>query len=77
MILNPVTNVNFYLVQYQDRQKKAGETWGEFADNLQILADKVFPHLSNQAKNSLTRDRFLSLIDNPKVAFSVRQQCPG
>ena len=66
-----------YLVEYQERQKKAGETWGEVADSLQILADKAFPHLSNQAKNRLTLDRFLSLIDNPKVAFAVRQQRPG
>ena len=66
-----------YLVEYQERQKKAGETWGEVADNLQILADKAFPHLSKQAKNHLTLDRFLSLIDNPKVTFAASQQRPG
>ena len=43
-----------YLVQYQERQKKAGETWGEVADNLQIMADKAFPGTSEQSSEEST-----------------------
>ena len=64
-------------VEYQGRRRKVGETWGEVADDLRILADKAFPELNDQAKGQLTLDCFLSLLDNPKVAFAVRQQRPN
>ena len=46
----------------------------EVANDLRILADKAFPELNNQAnaKDQLTLDCLLSLLDNPKIVFAVR-----
>ena len=72
-----------HLLDYQGRRRKAGETWGEVADDLRILADKAFPELNNQAKDQLTLDHFLSLllhtlsehVDKLNKVFGELEEC--
>ena len=46
------------------------------ADNLRLLADKAFPNLEDQAKEQLSLDRYLSLLDKPELSLAVRQKRP-
>jgi len=52
------------------------ETWGDLADNLWTLAERVFPDLDERAKEKLSVDRFLSLLDCSVVALAVHQKKP-
>ncbi|KAL5515842.1 hypothetical protein EMCRGX_G001074 [Ephydatia muelleri] len=57
-------------------EKATGRTVGDFGDELRILADKAFPAIDEKAKDLLSLERYLSELDNPKVAFAVRQRQP-
>ena len=43
---------------------------------MRILADKSFPRIDKKAKDLLSLGRYLSELNNPKVAFAVRQRQP-
>ena len=53
------------------------EDWPTFADDLKTLADKAFPNLSEDARERLAVDRFLSQVEDPQLSFSVRQKQPA
>lgn len=38
-----------------------------------MLTDCVFPQLNTEAKQLLALQQFMSQIDNPRVAFTVKQ----
>ena len=42
------------------------------ADNLQILADKAFPNLEEPAKEWLSLDHYLWLLDKPELTVTVK-----
>ena len=46
------------------------------ADNLRLLADKAFPNLEEPAKEKLSVDKYLSLLDRSQLALAVRQKHP-
>jgi len=48
----------------------------ELANSLCLLADKAFPHLQDEAKEQLSLDRFLALLDKPELALAVKQKRP-
>ena len=39
----PATKKELYLAKFQTRLKRANEGWAAFAEDLKVLADKVFP----------------------------------
>lgn len=41
------------------------------------VADKAFPDLEDRAKEQLSFDLYLKLLDKPDVALAVRQWCPN
>eukprot|EP00731_Ephydatia_muelleri_P007396 Em0003g1644a len=51
-----------YAAEFRLRKRKNGEQWGDFADQLQCLADKAFPTLSEDAKEVLTLDKYLAFV---------------
>jgi len=63
-------------VEFQTRRRQQGESWAELVSNLRLLADKAFPDLEDAAKEQLSLDRYLSLLDRPQLALAVRQKCP-
>ena len=75
----PDSKRQLYAAEFQSRQRRSGEQWGDFADQLCCLADKAFARLEEDVKELLTLDRYLSNIhvDDPKIAFAVRQQRPA
>ena len=72
----PESRKDLYAVELQTRSKRREETWGELADNLRTLAERAFPDLDERAKENLSVDRFLSLLDHSEVALAVRQKKP-
>ena len=58
------------------RKRHHGEAWEELGDNLCLLANKAFPDLEDKAKEQFSLDRFLTLLDKPKLALAVKQKCP-
>ena len=65
-----------HLAQFQVRKKTKAEGWAEFADAVKLLCDKAYPDLEEKARECLALNHYLSQIDNPQVAFSVRQRQP-
>ena len=42
-----------------------------------MLADKAFPELEEQARERLALNQYLGQLDNPQVAFNVKQKWPA
>ena len=72
----PESRKGRYQAEFQTRRKKPSEGWADFAQDLQSLADKAFPHLQGEARDQLALTHYLSQIDNAQLAFSVKQQKP-
>ena len=72
----PASKQALYAAEFHSRQKQPSEDWPNFGDDLRILADKAFPDLAESAKERFAVDRFLSQLDDPQLAFSVRQKQP-
>ena len=53
-----------------------GEGWADFGDGLQSHADKVYPELQEEAREQLSLNRYLDMITDPQIEFSVRQGFP-
>jgi len=75
-VLNLGSHKDLYAAEFQTQTKRRDETWGDLADNLWTLAERAFPNLDKRAKEKLSVDRFLSLLDRSKVALAVRQKKP-
>ena len=73
----PQSRKGRYQAEFQARRKKQSEGWADFAQDLQNLADKAFPHLQAEARDQLALTHYLAQIENPQLAFSVKQQKPA
>ena len=73
----PESKREVYLSEFSIRKKKAGEGWAEYADELRVLADRAFPDLEDKARERLALNQYLNQLDNPQVAFNVRQKRPS
>ena len=68
------TRRKLYLSEFSTRKRRPGEGWAEYADELWVLAaDKAFLKLE-QAREHLALNQYL---DNPQVAFNVKQKQPS
>ncbi len=72
----PESKRQLYVVEFQTRKRRPDELWSDFGDELRVLADKAFPGIDEKAKDLLSLERYFSELDNPKVAFAVRQRQP-
>ena len=73
----PPSRKGRYKVEFHARRKVQAEGWANFAQDLQNLADKAFPHLQAEARDQLALTHYLAQIENPQLAFSVKQQKPA
>ena len=73
----PESRKGRYQAEFQSRRKKPLEGWANFAQDLQVLVDKAFPHLQGEAREQMALTHYLAQIDNPQLAFSVKQQKPA
>ena len=72
----PQSRKGKYQAEFQAQKKKQSEEWPNFAQDLQNVADKVFPHLQAEARDQLALIHYLSQIENPQLEFGVKQQKP-
>ena len=72
----PMSRQTRYQAEFQTRRKKKVEGWVEFADDLRTLAEKGFPNLSEEAREQLALQNYLQQLDQPQIAFSVKQKQP-
>ena len=73
----PDSKKQLYVAEFHARRRCSANQWGDFANKLRYLVDKAFPSLEEDAKELLNLDRYLSNIDDPKIALAVRQQRPA
>ena len=72
----PSSRKGRYQAELQARRKQKSEGWTDFADDLRLLADKAFPDLQEEAKDTLVLTYYLQQLDNPQLALTVRQHHP-
>ena len=72
----PDSRREVYMAEFHTRKRNPGERWEELADNMRLLADKAFPDLDDRAREQLSLDRYLTLLDKPEIALAVRQRRP-
>ena len=66
-----------YQSEFHTRKKKATESWAEYAEDLETLAEKAFLNLGQDGREQLALARYLDQLDHPQIAFNVRQRKPG
>ena len=72
----PESRQELYFTKFQTRGHVSNETWAELANNLRLLVSKAFPDLSDDTREQLALDHFLSLLDQPELSSRVRQRHP-
>ena len=72
----PDTRRALYQTKLHSRVKLKSEGWAELGDDLKCLADKAYPGLGEEAKEQFALNQFLSQLNNPQVAFAVKQTKP-
>ena len=73
----PTCRKHRYQAELQTRRKLKGENWADFADDLKFLTDKSYPELEDLARDRIALTIYLSNLDNPQVAFGVKQRNPS
>ena len=58
------------------RKKQRQEGWATYGEDLLRLAEKAYPNLPSEAQERLALNQYLTQLDNPQVAFGVRQKTP-
>ena len=69
----PACKKELYLAEFQTRGKQKNETWAAFAEDLKAQA---FPTLQDDAREQLALTHNLGQLDNPQIAFNVKQNGP-
>lgn len=72
----PASRKTRYQAELQTKRKKKDESWADFADELRALADKAYDDLEDKARERLALNAYLDQLDNPHVAFGVKQKAP-
>eukprot|EP00731_Ephydatia_muelleri_P003753 Em0001g3753a len=72
----PDSKKELYRAELTTRTRRRDEDWATYGDVLRTLADKAYSDLEKKARERLALGQFLSNIENPQVAFGVRQKCP-
>lgn len=73
----PESRKELYMAELQTRTRKRGEDWASFGEDLKLLADKAYPDLQEEARERFALIQYLSHLENPQIAFSVRQAKPA
>ena len=72
----PDSKKELYVAELHTRAKRDDEDWASFCDALRVLSDKAYADLEERARERLALNEFLSQIENPQVAFGVKQKRP-
>ena len=72
----PECRKELYIAEFQQRRKRRNEDWASFGEDLKTVVEKAYPMLQAEAQELLALNHFLTSIDNPQLAFGVRQRAP-
>ena len=72
----PESRRALYQTRLHSCTKQRGEGWADFGDDLKTLADKAYPDLADEARECFALNQYLSQLNNPQVAFAVKQTKP-
>ena len=72
----PDSRKELYLSEFHARRKRKTEDWPSFAEDIKSLAERAFANLEEAAREHLALTHYLGQLDNPQVAFSVKQKRP-
>ncbi|KAL5473844.1 hypothetical protein EMCRGX_G028406 [Ephydatia muelleri] len=72
----PDSKKELYVAELHTRAKRDDEDWASFGDALRVLSDRAYADLEERARERLALNQFLSQIENPQVAFGVKQKRP-
>ena len=72
----PDSKHELYATEFQTRRKCKTESWPDFAEDLQKLADRAYSYLQEEAKEKMSLARYLDQITDPQISFGVKQSCP-
>ena len=72
----PPSRKTRYQAELQHRRKKKDENWADLADDLRMIAEKAYPNLEDEAKETLALQAYLAQLSDPQVAFGVKQKTP-
>ena len=73
----PESKRSRYEAEFQSWRKKKTEGWADFGEDLKTLADKAYSKLGEEGRERLALNAYLGQIDNPQVAFAVKQRSPS
>ena len=73
---DPRSKRELYLAELLARKKRRSEDWATFAEDLKLLVDKAYPELQDDAREQLALTHYLGQLEQPQLAFSVKQRRP-
>ena len=73
---DPRSRRELYLAELMGRKKRRGEDWAAFAEDLKNLVDRAYPELHEDAREQLALTHYLGQLEQPQLAFSVKQRRP-
>lgn len=73
----PESRKELYRTELSTRRKKQNEGWAIFGEDVKYLADKAYSDLPDEARERFALNQYLTQLDNPQVAFSVKQTKPS
>ena len=65
----PESRKRRYQAEFQARRNKPAKGWTDFAQDLQVLVDKAFPHLQAEAREQMALTHYLAQIDNSQLTI--------
>ena len=72
----PECRKELFIAEFHQRKKRRTEDWAAFGEDLRTLVEKAYPTLQPEAQELLALNHLLSQIENPQLAFAVRQRAP-
>ena len=72
----PSSERELYLAEWHTRGQSKAEGWAEFKEDLKQLTYKAYPELPDEAKEQMALNQYMRHLQNPQLAFSVKQIRP-
>ena len=72
----PSSRKNRYQAESQTRRKRKTESWSDLAEDLRMMADNAYPDMEENARERLALNAYLVQLENPYIAFGVKQKNP-
>ena len=72
----PTSRKGRYQAEFRTKRKTKSEGWAEYAEDLRKLVSQAYPELGEDAKEQLALHNFLDQLQDPLVAFNVKQKTP-